>query len=48
MVTTFVELEEPNIAVAWKEEDIVVVSHGSCPEPVVGDRGKPSIIKPAL
>ena len=47
MVLTFAELEEPNIAAVWKEEDIVVVSHGSHPEPITRDRGKPSIIPPS-
>ena len=44
MVPTFVELEEPNIVAIWKEEDIVVSSHGYCPEPTASDRGEPSII----
>ena len=46
MVPIFTELEEPNIAAIWKEEDIIIVSHGSHPEPIAGDRGEPSIIPP--
>ena len=46
MVPTFAELKEPNIVAVWKEEDIAVVSHGSCPKPIAGDRREPSIIPP--
>ena len=38
MVPTFVEFEEPNIAIVWREKDISVVSYGSRPEPIVGDK----------
>ena len=47
IVPTFTELEEPNIAAVWKEEDIAVVSHGSRLEPFASDRREPNIIPPA-
>ena len=48
MVPTFAELEEPNIAIVWREIETVVVSHGLVPELIGGDKGELSIIPPTL